>query len=329
MVNGAQMSGNEFVPVARRTFLQLAGTGGALVAGAMVHGGCATASRLGADMSTASHGLFSVRRFGALGDGKTDDTEAFQAALDSCHQNGGGTVVVPAGRYAIRPIAIKSHTTFRLQAGAFLQATRRLEDYTKTDHATSHESVRVGLIRAEHAENIAIVGRGVVDGQASYFVSDDLTYPGKDFDRSVTRQGENFMPPGKVFKDGPYRRGDDRPGNLVYIRDCRNVHLEGVTLQNSPTWTSHFEECQDVLISGLHINTRAHECLIPNDDGIDIERCQRVRIVGCDIETGDDNIAIFSSEDVLVSNCTLRTKSTGVRVGYNGGDLKIVSLKTL
>jgi len=306
----------------RRAALRVAsrvGAGSALSAAGLAVAGCATG---GVGPSAFRPTGYAVRAFGARGDGTHDDTDAFQTALDTCFEKGGGTVWVSAGTYLIRPIEIKSRTTVHLEAGAELRATTQLSDYTKTDRATSHESMRVGLIRAEDAHDIALVGRGVVDGQAPHFVSDDLTYPGQDFDRSVTRQGEAFMAPGTVFVDGPYRRGDDRPGNLVHMTQCHNVHVEGITLKNSPTWTSHFERCTDVTLTELHIHTRDHNLLIPNDDGIDVEHCKRVRISDCDIETGDDPIAIFSSEDVTVSGCVLTTRSTGVRVGYNGPDLR-------
>lgn len=284
--------------------------------GAIALGGCA----LGRNQ-IGSFG-YDVRAFGARGDGTSDDTAALQGALDACAARGGGLVVVPAGTYHVRPIVLRSRTTLRLEAGATLLASTRLADYPQTEAATSHESTRVGLVRAEDAEDVAIVGRGTIDGRGTAFITDDLTYPGRDFDRSVTRQGQGFMKPGTVFEHGPFRRGDDRPGNLVHLQRCRNVHVEGITLKNSPTWTSHYAHCTDVYLHALHIHTRDHQLRIPNDDGIDIEHCRRVRIVGCDIETGDDPIAVFSSEDVSVSTCTLTTRSTGVRVGFNGPDIR-------
>ncbi|MDZ4697074.1 MAG: glycosyl hydrolase family 28 protein [Deltaproteobacteria bacterium] len=279
--------------------------------------GCAHRGRNG----VGSYG-YDVRAFGAVGNGVVDDTAAVQGALDACASLGGGLVVVPAGVYHIRPIELKSKTTLHLEAGATLLASTRLEDYMQTANKTSHESTRVGLVRAVKADDVSLVGRGAIDGRGTAFITNDLTYPGKDFDRSVTRQGAEYMKEGTVFQHGPFKRGDDRPGNLVHFTDCNNVHIEGITIKNSPTWTSHFAHCRDVLIHGVHIHTRDHDLRIPNDDGIDIEHCKRVRITGCDIETGDDPIAIFSSEDITVSSCVLTTRSTGLRIGYNGPDIR-------
>lgn len=293
---------------------RLLGVSGALLGGSSTVG-CA---------HTYSGPLQDVRRFGAAGDGTTDDTAALQSALDACAAKGGGTVFVPAGTYKIRPIRVGTRTTLHLDAGCKLLGSTKLADYPlEAAGASGHESNRSGLVTFDGGEFVGLVGRGVIDGSARAFVKDDLSYPGKDHEGKYTRQGDAFMKVGpEGFPDGPFARTTDRPGNLVRFRKCRNVLISGVTIQNSPTWTTHLEECTDVLIEGVDINTREHALRIPNDDGIDLSRCRQVRIVGCNIETGDDCIAIFGSQDVAVSTCTLTCKSTGIRVGYNGGLIK-------
>ncbi len=306
---------------ARRKFLKASGAG--MLASASFFG-CAHTRR-----TTSS--VFDVKGFGAVGDGKVDDTQALQDALGACAQRGGGTVFVPAGTYKIRPIRLGSHTVLHLDAGSRLLGSTTLNDYPQeAAGASGHESSRAGLVTAEGAKNVSIVGRGTIDGSARAFVLDSLSYPGKDHDPKFTRQGENFMKVGpEGFAHGPYARGDDRPGNLVRFRNCQNVLVEGVTIQNSPTWTMHLEGCVNVLIQGIDINTRDNDLKIPNDDGIDLSLCQRVRIIGCDIETGDDCIAIFGSRDVAVSTCTLTCRSAGVRVGYKGGKIQDCSFDNL
>jgi hypothetical protein len=269
-------------------------------------------------------GRCDVRALGARGDGTSDDTPVFQSALDACAKTGGGTVIVPAGRYLLRPIFVGNKTTLHLDAGAVLLASQRLDDYPREAEGSSgHESSRAGLVTLRDAQDVAITGRGVIEGHGQSFVTTDLTYAGKDHDPKVTRQGADFLkPPPGGFPHGPFRRGDDRPGNLVRVKSCRNVHLEGITIQNSPTWTLHVEKCVDVTMAGLHINSHASDLRVPNDDGIDLSQCRRVRIIGCDIDTGDDCIAIFGSEDVAVSSCTLSSRSTAIRVGYSGGHIR-------
>ena len=137
-----------------------------------------------------------------------------------------------------------------------------------------------------------------------------------DFDRSLTRQGAGFMPKGVLFEHGPIAHGE-RPGNLVRFFDCRDVLVHGVTIANSPTWTSHYRKCENVTIEAVRIHSDASGKRVPNDDGIDLVECDDVRILGCDIDTGDDCIALFGSQRVVVTNCTMTTRSVAIRVGYD------------
>lgn len=272
---------------------------------------------------------FDVRSFGSRGDGVTKDTAALQAAIDACAAAGGGTVVLPAGTYLSAPLVLRSHLTLHLEAGATLLASTELNDYPKEPNAWSGESERAGLLTGYGVENVSIVGRGTVDGRGYRFVTNDLSYIGKDFDPEVTRQGSAFgTPPPGGFPHGPYRRGE-RPGNLVRFGRCRNVLIEGVTIANSPTWTMQFFQCQDVRVSGININSVASDRRVPNDDGMDIQECRGVRIEGCYIDTGDDCIALFGSEDVTVSTCVLHSRSAGVRVGYEGQDTRHCTFENL
>jgi polygalacturonase len=166
------------------------------------------------------------------------------------------------------------------------------------------------VVTARDAERVAIVGRGIIDGNALAFHDRKTSHAPPDFDRRFVRQGEGFMPDGEFFEHGPLAHGE-RPGNLLRIFGCRNVLVHGVTIQNSPTWTTHYRDCDNVTIEAVRINSDASDKMIPNDDGIDIKGCRDVRILGCDIDTGDDCIAIFGSERVSVTSCTLSTRSSG------------------
>jgi hypothetical protein len=266
-------------------------------------------------------GPFDVREFGAKGDGTTFDTPALQGAIDACHAAGGGTVRVPPGTYLTKPFQILSNITLHLDAGAVVLGSPQLEDYAVEGQDASGESERTGVVTARDAERVAIVGRGVIDGNALAFHDEKTSHAPPDFDRRFARQGESFMPEGDFFEHGPLAHGE-RPGNLVRFFGCRDVLVHGVTIQNSPTWTTHYRDCDHVTIEAVRINSDASNKMIPNDDGIDIMRCHDVRILGCDIDTGDDCIAVFGSQRVSVTSCTLSTRSLGIRVGYTWGDIR-------
>ena len=285
---------------------------GALAGGALLP----LAASARADTPAGGSGAYDVRAFGALGDGKADDTAALQTAVRACHAAGGGTVLVPAGTYLSRPFELLSFVTLALEAGATLLATPRLADYPVEGRDASGESERSGLVTARGAERVAIVGRGTIDGNALAFHDATRAHDSGDFDRSLTRQGQAFMPKGVLFEHGPIAHGE-RPGNLVRFFECKDVLLHGVTIQNSPTWTTHYRRCENVTIEAVRIHSDASGKRVPNDDGIDLVECDDVRILGCDIDTGDDCIALFGSQRVVVTNCTLSTRSVAIRVGYD------------
>jgi len=287
---------------------------GALLGGALVP--AVLSAPAGAAAPSTGRGPFDVRERGARGDGEALDTAALQGAIDACHAAGGGTVQVPPGTYLTQPIELRSFVTLHLEAGATILGSPRLEDYAVEGRDASGESERKGVLTARDAERVAIVGRGTIDGNAMAFHDPTRPHDSGDFDRRLTRQGEGFMPKGVLFPDGPIAHGE-RPGNLVRFFGCRDVLVHGVTIQNSPTWTTHCRRCENVTIEAVRINSDASGRRVPNDDGIDLVECDDVRILGCDIDTGDDCVALFGSRRVVVTGCTLSTRSVAIRVGYD------------
>ncbi len=225
-------------------------------------------------------GEFNVRAFDATGDGTTKDTAAFQKALDACAAAGGGTVAVPAGDYLIGSIVIGNHTTLRLESRAYLVGSPDIADYPVIQMRFEGEFVpgHRALISAEKQENIAVVGRGFVLG-----------------------------PPLPVSL-----LRDPRGPVLIEFSECTNVTLDGFTTQYQRLWSIHPMLCRNVVARNLTIRSVAL-----NGDGIDVDSCQQVLIERCDINTGDDAIALKSgrglaavrlnrpTEDVTIRNCTL------------------------
>ncbi len=219
-----------------------------------------------------------------MGDGKTLDTAALQKALDACAKTGGGVVRLTAGTYLSRPIFLKSSgTTLELEAGATLQATDEPADFV----ASANPGALFAFVNAIGLTNIAIVGKGTIDGA-----------------------GARWWPPVREAK----KKGEPEPRprpRMVVLSHCQGVRIQGVTLANSPSFHLVPTECEDVLIEGITIKAPADS---PNTDAIDPSACRNVRITKCVLDVGDDNVAIKSGhavrgrtaacEDITVTDCT-------------------------
>lgn len=274
---------------------------------------------------------FDIRSYGAKAAGDQRCTDAINRTIRACAESGGGTVLVPAGTYITGPIELLSHVTLHLEAGAVLTGSDQLADYAGGGRG------RQPLVRATDAENIAIIGRGAIDGSGTAFMDMTKTRVGPhmpgDLDPNFTRQGREYMDPKFGESDGPVVYLS-RPSRLIRITRCRNVLARDVTLRNSPTWTLHFDDCENVNVTGISLH---NNLLVPNSDGIHCTACRRVRISDCDISCGDDAIAITtlgsrpkgSCEDITVTNCTLQSRSAGVRLGYGDGPIRNCTFQNL
>ena len=238
----------------------------------------------------AKSAVFDVREQGAAADGAQLATKAIQAAVDACAKAGGGRVYFPPGRYLSGTVFLKTGVALELEAGAVLLGSKNLADYPDAIPAFRSYTdtyTRKSLIYAEKVDNVAILGRGRIDGQ------------------------------GAAFK-GPYLV---RP-YMIRMIECRNILIQDVTIVDSPMWVQHYLACDDVVIRGIKVSSRVNA----NNDGIDIDCSQRVRISDCDIDSGDDAIVLKSTasrptRDVVVSNCTLTTFCNALKLGTesNGG----------
>ncbi|MBR5421622.1 MAG: glycoside hydrolase family 28 protein [Lachnospiraceae bacterium] len=255
--------------------------------------------------------LLNVRSFGACGDGKKNDTSALQAAIACCPVF--GTVYVPAGTYLTGPLFLKSRMSLWIDEGAVLLGdtdrthypvlpgmTRGLYDNEKEYNLSSWEGNPLdsfaSLITALDAEELSIIGRGTIDGNA--------------------QNADWWQEPKK-------KRIAWRP-KLVSLIRCRKVRMQGLTLTNSACWCVHPYYSEQVDFLDLTIRNPSDS---PNTDGFDPESCEGVRMLGSTISVGDDCVAIKSgklymarfhykeTKNVVIRNCRLERGHGSVTVG--------------
>jgi hypothetical protein len=286
----------------------------------------AAAGHASAGQNTNSHDrhartAFDVRDYGATGDGKTLDTSAIAKAIHAASGAGGGTVVFPPGVYLTGTFELLSNVTLEVMAGAVVEGSKDVADYGSTaEYGFGHvygvnstgEGDRVGIIVARNAESIAIVGQGVIDGSGDDFYDFAKPHYGLDFDPRYTRQGADFLKSMLETADGPVEtKANGRPGTMIVFTHCKNIVIRDVTLRNAPNWTLHLGHSEKATISGIHI---LNSLLLPNNDGVDCIVCRDVHVSDCEIRAGDDDFAFFGADDVGVSNCSLVSHSSGIRL---------------
>lgn len=281
---------------------------------------------------------YNVLAFGAVNDGLTFCSDAFRKAILKCSSDGGGKVVVPAGKYLTGPIHLEDNVNFHLEVGAEILFSTNPHDYYPLVH-TSFEGMELmnysPLIYAKGKKNIAITGKGILNGQASKEfwwpwkgkTSEGNVYGYKDGDPSqldpqnlprLMKLANDGKPVSeRIFGDGYFIRS-----NFIEPFDCENVLIKDVKIINAPFWVIHPIKCKNVIVDGVTIDSHG-----PNNDGCDPEYSQNVWIKNCTFNTGDDCIAIKAgrdaegrrigiiTENIIVENCKMIDGHGGVVIG--------------
>ena len=281
---------------------------------------------------TISRREFPVTRYGAKADGATDCTDAFRRAIAACADAGGGRVVVSGGAFLTGPIHLRSRVNLEVQEGATIRFStdpKAYEQYVLTRFEGVELMGLSPLIYASNATDVAITGRGTLDGQSSRSV----WWPWKGQTAHGWTRGTPHQGPARARLFDMAERNvpvaSRRFGVDSYLRPpfiqpygCTNVLIEDVTIRNSPMWEINPVLCRNVIVRGVRIETHG-----PNNDGCDPESCRDVLIERCHFDTGDDCIAIKSgrnadgrrvdvpTENVVVRDCEMRDGHGGVTIG--------------
>nr|WP_314897693.1 glycosyl hydrolase family 28 protein [uncultured Flavobacterium sp.] len=253
-----------------------------------------------------------ITAFGAVPDGKTLNTKAIQSAIDKANKNKGGRVVFPKGRFLSGSIVLKSGVELFFEEGAVLLGSVNPLDYIKLENAKA-------LVLSNSTKNISISGKGIIDGQGRELAIaiDSLHHTGKMIDPTYN-----------------YRRnrpGDFR-GGLISFTKCDAISIIGIVLKNSSGWVQTYRACTNIIIDSIKVESRAFW----NNDGLDIDGCDNVRITNCDVNAADDGICLKSdspglyNNNIYIGNCTIRSSANAIKFGTGSyGSFKNVNIENI
>lgn len=260
---------------------------------------------------------FLITKYGAVGDGLRDCTEALRKAIDACHSAGGGRVVVPGGTYLTGAIHLKSDVDLYLARGATIRFTTNLSEYLPVVFARFEGTEVMNyspLVYAFEQTNVAVTGEGTLDGQGSAWHA----WKSNSDPKRLVKLADRGVPAAeRIFGQGHYLR----PNFITPVR-CRNVLIEGIRIINSPMWVLNPVYCTNVTIQSVTVATGG-----PNTDGCDPDSCTDVLIKNCSFSDGDDCIAIKSGRDrdgkkvdvpcqnIVIENCRFEAGHGGIAIG--------------
>jgi polygalacturonase len=271
---------------------------------------------------------FNITNFGAIADGKSDSTEAIRKAIAACNAAGGGRVVIPAGTFLTGAIHLKSNVNLHVSEGATLKFSTDPQKYLPIVYTRFEGTECMNyspLIYAFEQTNIAITGRGTLDGSASnenWWAWARRKEGGEAPARASVRKLLDFGERGVPLKDRVFGKGEYLRPSFIQPYRSHNILIEGIQIINSPMWEVHPVLSTNITVRGVKISTHG-----PNNDGCDPESSRDVLIEDCVFDTGDDCIAIKSgrdndgrrvnvpSENIIVRNSTMKDGHGGVVMG--------------
>jgi polygalacturonase len=232
-----------------------------------------------------------------------------QKAIDVASANSGGRVIVPAGNFVTGPIKLKSNVDLHLAEYAVLLGSAHRLDFAENSMA---------VVSAQGQHNIAVTGKGTIDGQAHLLMADVFKQL-----RDGKIQDEQWLTKRPTEKNRP---------NLIFFQNCKDVKVAGIALKDAASWIQNYKECDGVIIDSITVNSTAYW----NNDGIDIVDSKNVKITNSFFNASDDAICLKSEiadgycENVVVENCILRSSANGFKLGTGSvGGFRNISVKNI
>lgn len=294
--------------------------------------------------------VYNILDFGAKSQINFNNKSAIQAAIDECSNNGGGTVLVPDGYFYTGPINIKSNVNLHLSSNSFIKFSKSKEEYPLiwTNYEGQKRIRTISPITIENACNVAITGKGVIDGSGDLWrgvkkwkltekewnkclskskhvintKETEIWYPTETIYNGVMTGEPSYDDP-KALEKASIHYDMYRPV-LLSIKNSDKVLIEDIVIQNSPAWNIHPWFCTNLKLENVTVKNKYSA---QNGDGIDIESCRFVEVSNCVFEVGDDGICVKSGknaeareiegpcEDLWIHDCKVFDAHGGFVIG--------------
>lgn len=238
--------------------------------------------------------------FGAIGDGLNNNTSAIQQAIDTASELH-ATVVIPDGVFRSGSVFLRKNMKLRFLSNAVLLGSQDLSDYVicKTRFEGRCCIWPLALLNAQELDSVVIEGDGIIDGN------------GFPFWRMFWDEREKA-----IHRNAAFSNRDVMRPRLLFVEDCRNVSISGITLRNSAFWNMHLYRSSGIIIENVRIEAPHEGIRAASSDAIDIDACSNVRVSGCYFSTDDDCVCLKGgkgreahlenrpTENVVIEHCT-------------------------
>ncbi len=248
--------------------------------------------------------LFDIRAFGAVGDGKTVNTRAINAAIQAAQAKGGGIVLIPDGDYVTGTIKLAGDITLHIARNGILHASRDSADYAP-----------FAMLLCENAANVVVQGPGRILGDGEAWWNPPRKIPPRHHPDTFSLEAAMAM-----HFDAKRQRASRRPSPFLQFRECTNLTVRNLIIENSPGWTLLLNHCDGVHVKDVVINNNYHG---PNTDGINVVGSNRVHIQHCFVATGDDGIVLKNGlspnqqpmSHIRISDCSVMSSTNCFKIG--------------
>ncbi len=254
---------------------------------------------------------YNITKYGALADGKTDNTKAIQKTIDAASENGGGMVLVPKGNFVTGVLYLRSNVDLHVDQGGSLLATTKRIDYGPQKASA--------LIVANDVNHVAITGKGVIDGRGDILIKDIYRML-----RAGTLKDDEWQ---KYNDWHQMRPAEDNRPHLIDFKNCRDVIIKNITIKNGLCWIQDYRNCENMLIDSITVESNT----FLNNDGIDLVDCKNVKLAHSFFNVADDGICLKSHdpknacENIEIYDCRVRSSASAFKMGTasHGGFKKI------